>query len=642
MVDPASYRPQPGTVPTSPGVYRFRGDNEVVIYVGKAKNLRSRLANYFADLSRLHPRTAAMVTAAKSVDWVTVDSELEALQLEYTWIKEFRPRFNVMFKDDKSHPYLVLSMGHEFPGAYVSRAKKNSTNRYFGPYVHTWALRETLDQLLRVFPVRTCSDTIYNRHHRMGRPCLLGDIGKCAAPCVGRISKTDYDEMVAQLISFMSGKSDRFIRDVEAAMLAAAAVEDFEAAATLRDQFLALRTVQEKSTIVLPDSTTADLVVVEPDELQAAFQIFHIREGRIVGQRSSIVERPIANSVSEVMHQFLVQFYGLAAEDRTVTIPPEVLVNVEPSEAGLVAEWLRESNTAASNRQVDIKVPLRGAKRELIATALVNARQSLALHKLKRGTDLTTRSLALDELQGALGLAHSPLRTECIDISSHHGTDIVGSLVVFEDGLPKKADYRTYNLPDGADDLSAIRQVISRRFNSRAAVQNSDSKVNSQLTSKSAEDEPKKSRYSTTLLVVDGGAPQVNAAAATIAELGISDLEVCGLAKRLEEIWLPDQLDPVIMSRRSEGLYFLQRLRDESHRFAIEHHRIRRTAKLKKSVLEEIPGLGKERRILLLKHFGSVKKIKAATKTDIQSVPGIGPKLAQTIVDFFQEDSAKA
>lgn len=634
MADPSTYRPKPGTVPTEPGVYRFRDESGVVIYVGKAKNLRSRLANYFADPARLHPRTAAMVQTASSVDWVTVDSELEALQLEYTWIKEFRPRFNVLFKDDKSHPYLVLTMSDEFPAAYVSRAKKVKGNRYFGPYVHTWALRETLDQLLRVFPVRTCSKGVYQRHQRIGRPCLLGDIGKCSAPCVGRIDKDSYDSMIDDLTAFMSGRSDQFVREVKNAMLKASENQDYERAAVLRDELLALQTVQEKSAIVLPDNTDADIVVVEPDELQAAFEVFHVRGGRVTGQRSTIVERPIDDTVGDVMHQFLVQFYGLSVEDQTVTVPPEVLVNVNPTSVELVQGWLRES----SGRNVDVRIPQRGSKKNLVETVRVNARQSLALHKLKRGSDLTTRSLALDELQGALGLRQSPLRIECIDISSHHGTDIVGSLVVFEDALAKKSDYRSYNIPDGADDLSSLRQVITRRF-ARRAEDGSGQEGSGQAEQINAEtqgdEEIKRSRYDTTLLVVDGGAPQVNAAAEALSELGITDLDVVGLAKRLEEVWLPGQDDPLIMSRRSEALYLLQRLRDESHRFAIDRHRKRRTAKIKKSALDDIPGLGATRRAALLKHFGSLKKVKEASADEIQSVSGIGPGLAQVIVEHL-------
>ncbi|MFZ1361676.1 MAG: excinuclease ABC subunit UvrC [Candidatus Nanopelagicales bacterium] len=637
MADPSTYRPKPGTVPKEPGVYRFRDESGVVIYVGKAKSLRSRLASYFADPARLHPRTAAMVQTACSVDWVTVDSELEALQLEYTWIKEFRPRFNVLFKDDKSHPYLVLTMSQEFPAAYVSRAKKVKGNRYFGPYVHAWALRETLDQLLRVFPVRTCSQGVYQRHQRIGRPCLLGDIGKCSAPCVGRIDKESYDSMIDDMTAFMSGRSDQFIREAKKAMLEASENQDYERAAVLRDELLALQTVQEKSAIVLPDNTDADVVVVEPDELQAAFEVFHVRGGRVTGQRSTIVERPIDDTVADVVHQFLVQFYGLAAEDQTVTVPPEILVNVNPTSVELVSGWLRESG----GRQVEIRIPQRGPKKALVETVKVNARQALALHKLKRGSDLTTRSLALDELQGALGLRRSPLRIECIDISSHHGTDIVGSLVVFEDALAKKSDYRSYNIPDGADDLSSLRQVITRRFAKRLTQEEESAQLSPANSddvqgAESDDEEIKRSRYDTTLLVVDGGSPQVNAAADALSELGITDLDVVGLAKRLEEVWLPGQEDPLIMSRRSEALYLLQRLRDESHRFAIDRHRKRRTAKIKKSALDDIPGLGAKRRADLLKRFGSIKKLKEASVDDIQAVPGIGPQLAQVIVEHLQ------
>lgn len=647
VTDPASYRPETETIPQSPGVYRFRGENGVVLYVGKANSLRNRLTSYFADVLSLHPRTAAMVTSATSVDWVTVESELEALQLEYTWIKEYRPKFNVLFKDDKSYPYLVITTTHSFPAAYVTRAKKVKGNTYFGPYVHTWALRESIDQLLRVFPIRTCTNGVFDRHKRIGRPCLLGDIGKCCAPCVDRVSAVEYEALVANLTSFMSGRSDDFIKATQASMMEASEAQDYELAASLRDDLMALKTVQEKSAMVLPDQTDADVIAVEADDLQAAFQVFHVRGGRVTGQRSIMVEKPIDDSVGELVAQFVIRLYGLddsksqsqvSSIETALTIPLEILVSELPSDLDAIHTWVREK----ANKGVSFRVPQRGSKRLLMETVHSNARQALSLHKLKRGSDLTTRTLALDELQGTLGLARSPLRIECIDISNHQGKDVVGSLVVFEDGLPKKSDYRSYNLDDYTDDVSAIAQVVRRRFTSRAPKSKTGAIVSKDDAQDEASqvievDEAERLRYTTTLLVVDGGAPQVQAAARVIEELQIDDLEVCGLAKRLEEVWQPGSGHPVIFSRRSEALYLLQRLRDESHRFAINSHRKEKAKSVTRSALDDIDGLGMTRRSALLKHFGSMKTLKKASVAEVQEVSGIGPKLAELIVESISD-----
>jgi len=629
VADPATYRPATGAIPESPGVYRFRDGDRRVVYVGKAKNLRSRLTSYFQDLANLHPRTQTMVTTAASVEWTVVSTEVEALQLEYSWIKEFDPRFNVRYRDDKSYPYLALTMAEEFPRATVMRGAKRPGNRYFGPYAHAWAIRETLDLLLRVFPVRTCSAGVFRRSEQVGRPCLLGYIGKCAAPCVGRISPADHRELVEGLASFLAGDTSMHLRRIERAMAAAAAEEEYELAARLRDDAGALRRAMEKSAVVLPDATDADVVGLAEDPLEVAVQIFHVRGGRIRGQRGWIADRLSDVSTADLVEQFLTQLYAGDGGADGEAIPREVLVPALPPDADVLVELLEEHR----HGKVELRVPRRGDKRTLLETVERNAAQALALHKTKRASDLTTRSRALQEIQEALDLPEAPLRIECIDVSNLQGTEVVASLVVFEDGLPRKSDYRRFVIRgvDGQDDVASIREVVSRRF--RRSVEDEEPGSDPSAAPR------RRFAYRPGLLLIDGGQPQIAAAQGALADLaaqgvpGVTGIAVAGLAKRLEEVWLPGESDALILPRTSEGLYLLQRVRDEAHRFAITHHRQRRSRSMTDSLLDEVPGLGGTRKKALLTAFGSLKKLRAASPEEIAGVPGIGPTTARAVHD---------
>ncbi len=629
MADPATYRPEPGAIPDAPGVYRFRDDHGRVIYVGKAKSLRSRLNSYFQDLSGLHPRTQSMVTTASSVDWVTVDTEVEALQLEYTWIKEFDPRFNVRYRDDKSYPYLAVTVDEEYPRITVMRGAKRKGVRYFGPYSHAWAIRETVDLLLRVFPARTCSNGVFKRHAQIGRPCLLGYIGKCSAPCVGQVSAEEHRAIVQDFCAFLAGQTSTYTKRIEREMRAASNAQEYETAARLRDDLRALERALEKQAVVFGDATDADIVGLADDELEAAVQVFHVRGGRIRGQRGFIVEKTSDVSVGDLIESLITSLYGDQTGD---AIPREVLVPELPTQAAISKQWLSDRRGTL----VDIRVPQRGDKRDLMATVTRNAEQGLALHKTRRGGDLTTRSQALEELQEYLGLSEAPLRIECIDVSHLAGTDIVASLVVFEDGLPRTSEYRRFAIrgisDDGiSDDTRSIAEVVNRRFRRYLAerTENEGDLPGIDPTTGRA----RKFAYPPQLLVVDGGAPQVEAAQAALSELGMSDIAVVGLAKRLEEVWLPGDPDPVILPRTSEGLYLLQRIRDEAHRFAITYQRQKRGKRMIESLLDDVPGLGDIRRKAVMKQFGSLKRLKAATVDEIASVPGIGPSIAQAIFD---------
>jgi len=629
VADPATYRPATGAIPESPGVYRFRDGDRRVVYVGKAKNLRSRLTSYFQDLANLHPRTQTMVTTAASVEWTVVSTEVEALQLEYSWIKEFDPRFNVRYRDDKSYPYLALTMAEEFPRATVMRGAKRPGNRYFGPYAHAWAIRETLDLLLRVFPVRTCSAGVFRRSEQVGRPCLLGYIGKCAAPCVGRISPADHRELVEGLASFLAGDTSVHLRRIEREMVAAAAEEEYELAARLRDDAGALRRAMEKSAVVLPDATDADVVGLAEDPLEVAVQIFHVRGGRIRGQRGWIADRLSDVSTADLVEQFLTQLYAGDGGADGEAIPREVLVPALPPDADVLVELLEEHR----HGKVELRVPRRGDKRTLLETVERNAAQALALHKTKRASDLTTRSRALQEIQEALDLPEAPLRIECIDVSNLQGTEVVASLVVFEDGLPRKSDYRRFVVRgvDGQDDVASIREVVSRRF--RRSVEDEEPGQDASAAPR------RRFAYRPGLLLIDGGPPQIAAAQGALADLaaqgvpGVTGIAVAGLAKRLEEVWLPGESDALILPRTSEGLYLLQRIRDEAHRFAITHHRQRRSRSMTDSLLDEVPGLGGTRKKALLTAFGSLKKLRAASPEEIAGVPGIGPTTARAVHD---------
>jgi len=625
-------------------VYRFRDERRRVIYVGKAKSLRQRLNQYFADFTTLHPRTQLMVTTAASVEWTTVNTEVEALQLEYSWIKEFDPRFNVKYRDDKSYPYLAVTMGEDFPRVMVMRGAKRKGTRYFGPYSHAWAIRETVDTLLRVFPVRTCSTGVFRRAGQIGRPCLLGYIGKCSAPCVKKVTEEEHRALAEDFCDFMSGQTGRFIKKLTAEMKQASAQEEYERAARLRDDIKALERALEKQAVVLGDGTDCDVIALAEDQLEAAVQIFYVRGGRIRGQRGWVLEKVEETTTAMLVEAFLGQFYGEGTAPDSNGIPREVLVPELPPEAGAMTEWLSERRGGP----VHLRIPQRGDKKSLAETVARNASQALALHKLRRASDLTTRSKALQEIQDALELDDAPLRIECYDISNLQGTHIVASMVVFEDGLARKSEYRRFSIKgyDGSDDISAIREVITRRFRRYLEEREESGELDTLGDPEPHDDDdqdqaeseravvtpPRKFAYPPNLVVVDGGAGQVAAAAAALAGLGIDDVSVCGLAKRLEEVWLPGQEYPVIMSRSSEGLYLLQRVRDEAHRFAITYHRAKRGKAVTTSALDAVPGLGPARRSALLKAFGSVKALSAALPEEIAVVPGIGPKLAETVV----------
>ncbi|MFI8068450.1 excinuclease ABC subunit UvrC [Streptomyces sp. NPDC086033] len=634
MADPSSYRPKPGEIPDTPGVYRFRDEHRRVIYVGKAKSLRQRLANYFQDLASLHPRTRTMVTTAASVEWTVVSTEVEALQLEYSWIKEFDPRFNVKYRDDKSYPYLAVTMNEEFPRVQVMRGQKRKGVRYFGPYGHAWAIRDTVDLLLRVFPVRTCSAGVFKNAARTGRPCLLGYIGKCSAPCVDRVSADEHRDLAEDFCDFMAGRTGTYIRRLEQQMKDAAEEMEYERAARLRDDIGALKKAMEKSAVVLADATDADLIAVAEDELEAAVQIFHVRGGRVRGQRGWVTDKVEEITTGALVEHALQQLYG---EEKGDSVPKEVLVPALPDPVEPVQEWLTERRGSA----VSLRIPQRGDKKALMETVQRNALQALGLHKTKRASDLTTRSRALEEIAEALDLDSAPLRIECYDISHLQGDDVVASMVVFEDGLQRKSEYRRFQIKGfaGQDDVRSMHEVISRRFRRYLAekektgewVDDLPEEGTTESGLKDDDGRPKKFAYPPQLVVVDGGQPQVAAAKKALDELGIDDIAVCGLAKRLEEVWLPDDDDPVVLPRTSEGLYLLQRVRDEAHRFAITYQRTKRAQRFRSSPLDDVPGLGDTRKQALLKHFGSLKKLRSATIDQICEVPGIGRKTAETI-----------
>ncbi|MBF6435760.1 excinuclease ABC subunit UvrC [Nocardia cyriacigeorgica] len=674
MADPATYRPKPGTIPVEPGVYKFRDSYGRVIYVGKAKSLRSRLNSYFADVASLHPRTRQMVTTAASVEWTVVSTEVEALQLEYNWIKEFDPRFNVRYRDDKSYPVLAVTLNEEYPRLFVYRGARKKGVRYFGPYAHAWAIRETLDLLLRVFPARTCSNGVFKRHSQIGRPCLLGYIDKCSAPCIGRVSAEEHRRIVEDFCDFLAGRTDRMVRELERRMHAAADDLDFETAARLRDDVQALRRALEKQAVVLGTGTDADVIAFATDELEVAVQIFHVRDGRVRGQRGWVVDKSgdavdvpeAGGEMAALVEQFLTQFYGeqaavaaQGAEEQPTVVPREVLVPELPADVEQVQQWLSQLRGSA----VQVRVPRRGDKKALAETVQRNAQEALAQHKLRRAGDLTSRSAALQDIQDALDLDTAPLRIECVDISHVQGTDVVASLVVFEDGLPRKSEYRHYTIKEAAgegrsDDVGSIAEVTRRRFGrlrrerdaaerveldtptapEGAPAEHIDDAPTSLPGIDPATGKPRKFAYPPNLYVVDGGAPQVAAAAEVLDELGITDVAVIGLAKRLEEVWVPNEPDPVIMPRTSEALYLLQRVRDEAHRFAITFHRSKRSRRMTASALDSVRGLGAARRTALVTHFGSVAKLKEATVEEITEVPGIGVATAQAVLAALRGD----
>ncbi len=662
----ANFRPAPGQIPTEPGVYRFRDGDGRVIYVGKAKNLRARLTSYFQDPAALHQRTQTMVATARALDWVVVSTEVEALTLEYAWIKEFDPRFNVRYRDDKSYPFLAVTVGEEFPRAMVMRGEKRPGVRYFGPFAHAWAIRETVDQLLRVFPMRTCTKGVFRRAQASGRPCLLGYIDKCAAPCTGEVTAEEHRAIVEDFCAFMAGGSAAFVRERTEQMTAAAAELDYERAARLRDDLYALQRVLERNAVVLPDGTDADVVGMASDDLEACVRVFHVRDGRIRGERGFIVERVDDADEAQLVATLLAQMYAEPDAD----VPRRVLVPALPDagEVAVLTEWLGQQRGGP----VGVAVPRRGDKRALMETVSRNASQSLASHKLRRSGDLTTRSQALTELTEALDLPTAPLRIECFDVSNLGADDVVASMVVFEDGLPRPSEYRKFAIKgvEGQNDVAAIAEVIGRRFRRLARDADAvdagsgndgptragpDAGERSEPAPESdagggaepgaggtAPQSPARFAYPPSLVVIDGGPPQVNAAFQALVDLGLTDIAVVGLAKRLEEVWLPDEEDPVILPRTSQGLYLLQRVRDEAHRTAIRYQRQKRSARMTTSALDDIPGLGPARRKALLRRFGSVRKIRAATPEMIAEVPGIGPALAERVIAALAGETISA
>ncbi|WP_394552188.1 excinuclease ABC subunit UvrC [Agromyces sp. MMS24-JH15] len=620
MADTVPYRPKAGEIPTAPGVYRFRDADRRVLYVGKAKNLRARLSNYFAPLHTLHERTRRMVTSAASVEWTVVANDVEALQLEITWINDLKPPFNVRFKDDKSYPYLVVTLAEEAPRAMVSRKRGIRGARYFGPYPKVWAVNDTLETMLKLFPIRTCKDSDYRRAMATGKPCFAGQIGRCFGPCSGRVSIEEHRENVDRFVAFMQNQDRRIIADLEREMRAAAAVQDYETAARRRDQLQAATAFFEKSAMVLGEHVDLDVFGIDHDELAAAVHLFVVRGGRVRGVRSWTVDKELDVPLGELVDSVLQNAYTDG-----IRPPGEVVVPELPDDAEAVEGWLG----GLAGRKVRLRVAQRGDKAALLETAHQNAKQELMLAKTRRSADFTTRSRALEDIQEALGMPDAPLRIECFDVSHLSGTNIVASMVVFEDGLPRKDEYRRFTIASSTDDTDSLHQVLTRRLaylaNAPAAEPEPDP-----AEPQSGPAARAKFAYRPNLLVVDGGRPQVEAAWRALRESGVQGISLCGIAKRLEEIWTPESDFPVILPRNSDALFLFQRVRDEAHRFAITHQRQRRKRDIG-SMLGEIPGLGPARVKELLRHFGSVTKLRAAGVEEIAEVKGIGPTLAAAI-----------
>jgi excinuclease ABC subunit C len=615
--DALAWRPRPGEIPNSPGVYRFRDPSGRVLYVGKAINLRARLSNYFQPLRSLHERTRHMVQAASGVEWTVVGSDFEALQLEYTWIKEFSPPFNVKFRDDKSYPLMAITLADEAPRVLVTRNPRIAGARYFGPYPKIWAVRDTIELMVRAYPIRTCSDSSYKRAMATGRPCFPGQIGRCGGPCSGRVTIEEHRAIVDQFVAFMASHDRTFVAQLQREMRDAAAAFDYEHAAVLRDRIQALENVLEKSAVVLPDGVDTDVFGIEHDELSAAVQQFVVRGGRVRGIRSWVVDTELEVSLGELVESVVETAY------ETDTPPREIIVPELPDDAAALELWL----TAKRERgAVSLRTAKRGDKAAVLQTATINAKQALGVHKLRRTADYVARSQALTDIQEALGLDEAPLRIECYDVSHLGGTNIVASMVVFEDGLPRKSAYRRFGIPEYADDLESLSQVLRRRLTRLERDEAPDPEAEEEGATPR-----KRFAYRPGLILVDGGEPQVNAAARVLEEMGAADIPVAGIAKRLEEIWLPGDPFPVILPRNSEALFLVQRIRDEAHRFAISFQRQRRRTDIG-SVLAEVPGLGPSRVKVLLKHFGSVTRLRGADAEEIAEVRGVGPALAAAIV----------
>ena len=622
MADPQSYRPT--NIPEHPGVYRFFNKADKVIYVGKAKNLKNRLSNYFQ--ANLATKTNRMVHEAVRVDWTIVSTELEALALEFSWIKQYQPKYNVQFKDDKSYPYLAISLNDEYPMMFITRKDKRPGLKYFGPYTNAWALRNTFEVLLKVFPVRSCSSSNFNRAQRSKRQCLLGDIGKCAAPCVGWISKEDHQSLAQKLNDFMESGMENLLPALHEEMQLASTNEEFERAARLRDQIESFEKAQRSTQGNFSDDLDGDFIALYQDGFHSAGSIFSMQRGSIKGSRSWIVDQEMALEGEDVFASLLFSIYG----NGSISIPRNVYLNAKPENLAELEQWL----TSVSGSKVEIKVPQRGDKVELLETVKRNAQYSLIQYVSKRATDAAVSGKALTQIEEMLGLTRTPLRIECFDISNISGTSVVASMVVFEDGMPKKSEYRRFiiDTSEGWDDTRAMHQVITRRLKRMLDDRNVDLAEVSETGGRIS-----KFAYPPALIVVDGGKPQVSATQRALGELGITDIALCGLAKRLEEVWLPNNADPLIFPRNSEGLYLLQRIRDEAHRFAITFHRSRRSKVMLESLLDEIPGLGSARRTALLDRFGSVSAIRKAPVSELATTPGIGEKLAETIAQSLAQ-----
>jgi excinuclease ABC subunit C len=620
MSNTVSWRPKAGEIPTDPGVYRWRDERGRVLYVGKAKNLRARLSNYFAPLPSLHERTRRMVLTARSVEWTVVGSDIEALQLEYTWIKEFDPPFNVKFRDDKTYPFMAVTLADEAPRVMVTRNPRIKGAKYFGPYPKIWAVHDTIDLMIKVFPIRTCSDSSYKKAMQTGKPCFPGQIGRCGGPCSHKVSIAEHRAIVDEFVKFMGSYDKKVIADLQRSMKAAALEQRFEDAAAYRDQVQALEAVLDKSAVVLRDNVDLDLYALAEDELAAAVQLFTVRGGRIRGSRGWVVDKEIDISTGDLVEQVLQGIYTAGAE-----LPREIVVTTTPDDNDALESVLSDIR---GRGRVQIHTAQRGEKANLMQTATLNAQQSLMLYKTRRSADFATRSTALADIQEALGMADAPLRMECYDVSHLSGTNIVASMVVFEDGLPRKDQYRRFNIPQSTDDTESIYQTLSRRL----------SRLDDELAPvEEVGEQRKRFAYRPNLLIVDGGQPQVAAARRALDDAGVTDIALCGIAKRLEEIWLPDDDFPVILPRNSDALFLIQRIRDEAHRFAITHQRQRRKRDIS-TQLAEIPGLGPSRVAVLLKHFGSVKRLKEAEAADISAIRGIGPTLASAVVDRLRGD----
>ena len=618
-------KPPTGSIPETPGSYQFRDENGKVIYVGKAKNLRQRLSNYFQDPRILHTRTASMVAAAATVEWIEVRNEIEALMLEFNLIKEHRPRFNVRLRDDKSYPFLALTLDEQWPRAVVMRGRKRKGTKYFGPYPHAYAIRETLDLLLRTFPVRTCAPSKFKEHERLGRPCLLFHIEKCSGPCVNEVSSDEYQVFVRGLTDVLNGDADGILKDLEVAMREASSALDFEKAARLRDRLAAVKRATEKQQVVGDNNDSVDVIGLFDDDLEASVQVFYVRHGRVVGRRGFMVDKVEDLTPGEFLNRILENLYG---DEPAMGYPKSVLVPFLPDDMDTYTEWLCGMRGSA----VDIRIPQRGDKRSLHETVTMNAREEFTRQRMKRAIDHNARSKALSEIQDLLRLPEAPLRIECYDMAHLHGTDYVGSMVVLEDGLPAKREYRRFKIKtvDGNDDYAAMREVLTRRLSAYIAERDEPTG-----------DKPGRFAYPPQLLLVDGGKGQLSVAIEVVKELGLEDeIPVASLAKKFEEVFIPGQLHPVNVPRGSEALYMLQRIRDEAHRFANSFHRELRDKRMKESVLDGIAGLGESRRTRLVKELGTLKAVKETPLDQLQALPWLPDAVALAIFQKIHGDSS--